>query len=70
LHYIPPRLTDEFQPVERAFFGVLKVQAERLFHACFQTNSYGRWTKQESVADVITVWSLLGESVIEQAWDI
>jgi hypothetical protein len=66
----PPGLTDEFQPLARAVFGVLKAQAKRLFHARFQANPYGRRTKPEAVADMITAWSLLGESVIENAWDI
>jgi hypothetical protein len=70
LHSIPPGLTDEFQPLDRAVFGVLKAQAKRLFHARFHANPYGRRTKREAVADMITTWSLLGKSVIENAWDI
>jgi hypothetical protein len=48
----------------------LKAQAKRLFHARFQANPYGRRTKQEAVADVITAWSVLGTSVIEDLWEI
>jgi hypothetical protein len=70
LHYIPPGLKDEFQPLDRAVFGVLKAQAKRLFHARFHANPYGRRTKPEAVADMITAWSLPGESVTENTWDI
>jgi hypothetical protein len=70
LHYIPPGLTVEFQPLDRAVFGVSKAQAKRLFHARFHANPYGRRTKPEAVAELITAWSPLGESVIENAWDI
>jgi hypothetical protein len=60
LYYIPPTLTDEFQPLDPALFGVLKGQAKRLFHAQFHANPYGRRTKQEAVAEVITAWPLVG----------
>jgi hypothetical protein len=62
---IPLAFTDEFQPLDRAVFGILKAQAKRLFHARFHVNSYGRGTKQEAIADMITGWSLLGEPVVE-----
>jgi phosphate starvation-inducible protein PhoH len=38
LHFIPPDLTDEFQPLNRTVFGVLKVLARPLFGARFHLN--------------------------------
>jgi hypothetical protein len=60
-------LSDEF---DSTVFGVLKAQAKGFFHVRFGTNPYGRRRKHEVVADMITVWSMLGASVIEKACDI
>jgi hypothetical protein len=70
LPYIRPGLTDEFQPLDRPVFGVLKAQAKRLFQDRFHTNSDSRRTKQEAFTDVLTACPLLGESAVEHAWDI
>jgi folate-dependent tRNA-U54 methylase TrmFO/GidA len=50
IHFISSDPIDEFQPLNRAMFGVLKAQAKRLFHL----NSRERRTKQYVVADIIT----------------
>jgi hypothetical protein len=70
LQYIPLGVTDEFQPLDRVAFGILKAQVKRLFHARFHANPYGRQKKQEAVEDVITAWSVLETSLIEDAWGI
>jgi hypothetical protein len=70
LHFIPPGLTDELQPLDRTLFGVLKSQAKRLFHERFRSNPPARRTKKDGVADMITAWGLLGQSAIDAAWDI
>jgi hypothetical protein len=70
LHFIPPGLTDEYQPLDRAVFGVVKAQLKCLFHARFHLNPYERRTKQDAVADMVSAWSLLGESAIDAAWDV
>jgi hypothetical protein len=69
-HFIPPGLTDEFQPLDLAVFGVLKAQAKRLFHARFHLNPDERKKKQDSVGDMVSAWPLLRESVIDVAWDV
>jgi hypothetical protein len=70
LHYVPSGLTDEFQALDRTVFNVLKAQAKRLFRARFHANPCGRRTKQEAVADMITVSLILGALAIEDAWDM
>jgi hypothetical protein len=65
LYYIQLGLTDEFELLEVTVFNVLRAQAKCSFHTRFHTNSYGRRTKQEVVADMTTTWSILGASVIE-----
>jgi hypothetical protein len=44
LHFIPPGLTDEFQPFDRVVFAVLKAQAKHFFHARFHLNPRQRRT--------------------------
>jgi hypothetical protein len=63
-------LTDEFQPLNRTLFGILKTQAKRLFHARLHANPDGRRTKQVAVAEMITTWPILGAPVIENIWDL
>jgi hypothetical protein len=70
LHFISPGLTDKFQRLDRAVFGVLKAQAKHFFRARFHLNLGKQGTKQHAVADLIIVWSLLGQSVIDAAWDV
>jgi hypothetical protein len=54
LHFIPQDLADEFQPLDRVDFGVLKVQAKRPFHSRFHLNPRERRTKSDAGADIIT----------------
>jgi hypothetical protein len=70
LHATPAGLTYEFQPLDRAPFGILKAGAKRLFHTRFHANSYSQRTQQAAIADMITVWSLPGGSAIEDTGDI
>jgi hypothetical protein len=70
LHFIPPGLTDEFQPLDRIVFGVLKSHAKRLFHERFRLNPSARRTRKDAVSDMLSAWELLGESAIETAWTI
>jgi hypothetical protein len=45
LHCFLPSLTDEFEPLSWAIFGVVKAQAKPLFHARSQANHDGRQVK-------------------------
>jgi transposase len=64
LHFTAPGLKAQ------AVFGVLKAQAKRLFHAEFHLNPSERRTKQDSVEEMVSVWSLVGESAFDSAWDV
>jgi hypothetical protein len=66
----PRALTDKFQPLDRVVFGVLKSHTKHLFRERFRVNLYQRRTKMNEVADMLTVWGLLGVSVIDSAWDV
>jgi transposase len=54
LYFIPPGLTDEFQPLDWIVFRVLKSHAKRLFHERFRANPYQRRTKMDAVVHMLT----------------
>jgi hypothetical protein len=69
LHFIPPGMTDEFQPLDRKVFGILKAYGKLLFLR--QTTTFvGRRTKQNAVQDLMAAWERLQPTSIEAAWDI
>jgi hypothetical protein len=70
LHYIPPGLTDELQPLDRSVFGALKSRAKHLFHERFRLNPFERRTKIHAVQDMVSAWSHLGEATLVAAWEI
>jgi hypothetical protein len=49
---------------------VLREHAKRLFYERFHANLYQQRTKTDAVADMLTVWELLGVSMIDSSWDI
>jgi hypothetical protein len=68
LHYIPPGLTDELQPLDRKMFGVLKAKAKALFRRRLHDDPSAKRTKRDGVADMIRAWENLSNTVIEEAW--
>jgi hypothetical protein len=69
LHFIPPGMTDEFQPLDRRVFGILKSYGKMLFLRRL-TTCVGRRTKQNAVQDLMAAWEHLLPTAIEAAWDI
>jgi hypothetical protein len=70
LHFVPPGLTDEFQPLDRKVFGVLKANARALFHTRMVNDPFANRTKIDAVQDMINCWEHLDHDVIEDAWEI
>jgi hypothetical protein len=62
-------MTDEFQPLDRKVFGILKAHGKMLFLR-HSTEFVGRRTKQNAVQDLITAWDQLSPTPIEGAWEI
>jgi hypothetical protein len=67
LHFIPPGLTDEFQPLDRKVFGTLKAIARRLFHEGLMSSPDKQRTKKDAVQDLVCAWEHVGAEVIEGA---
>jgi hypothetical protein len=63
-------MTDQFQPLDRKIFGVLKASAKSLFFRRVNKNPEARRTKIDAVQDLINAWENLARTTIEKAWDI
>lgn len=70
LYYIPPGLTDEFQPLDRRVFGCLKATARSLFRKDYNYSRLTKFTKKVSVSYLIYAWEHLTADVILESWDI
>jgi hypothetical protein len=70
LYYIPPGMTDAYQPLDRKIFGVLKGYAKRLFLRRMTTDPGGGRTKGDAVQDLIAAWAELSPTTIEKAWEV
>jgi hypothetical protein len=69
LHCLPLGLTDEFQPLDRKVFGILKAYGKMLFLRRL-TTFVGRRTKQNAVQDLMAAWEHLWVTSIEAAWEV
>jgi hypothetical protein len=70
LQFIPPGLTDEFQPLDRLVFGALKATAKHLFQQAYWQDPRHVFNRQSASQHMIQAWNRLQSHVIEEAWDI
>jgi hypothetical protein len=68
LHFIPPGMTDQFQPLDRKVFGELKAIARRLFHEGLMNNPNKIRDKASAVQDLLCAWEHVGSETVEDAW--
>ena len=69
LHFIPPGMTDAFQPLDRKIFGIVKAHAKRLYRQRVKASN-GIITKKDACQDMISSWNMIHDSSILDAWDI
>ena len=69
LHFIPPGMTDAFQPLDRKIFGIVKAFAKRLYRQRIK-NSNGIIKKADACQDMISAWNQIQDCSILDAWDI
>jgi hypothetical protein len=62
-------MTDQFQPLDRKIFGVLKAHAKHLFLQRIKERPRLGRTKGDAVQDLVEAWARLLPSTIEEAWD-
>lgn len=70
LHFIPPGMTDEFQPLDRRVFGCLKASGKAAFRKLYRTNPEQKFTTQSAVECLVKAWGNLSDKVLTEAWDI
>lgn len=68
LVFIPPGLTDEFQPLDRFVFGAMKAAFRRLSERHCQSDPFCVMTKKIAAAFLIRAWEGVGTQVLEGAW--
>ena len=70
VYFIPPGLTDEFQPLDRRVFGCLKAGGKAAFRVLYRKDPGQKFTTQSAVSCLVKAWTHLSDKVISDAWDI
>ncbi|KAH0794538.1 DDE superfamily endonuclease containing protein [Histomonas meleagridis] len=70
LYFIPPRMTDEFQPLDRRVFGCLKATARYLFRKEYNQNNEKKFTKLQAAQCMVWAWEHLQPNIIQESWSI
>ena len=70
LIFIPPGLTDEYQPLDRAVFGVMKQHFRQLWRKQYSQNPSEPFTRAKAVQLLVPAWERVSPSVLENAWTI
>ena len=70
LHFIPPGLTDEFQPLDGRVFGCLKASGKTAFKKLYRQNPGQKFNTKSAVECLMKAWHHLSDDVIEEAWGI
>ncbi|KAH0803495.1 DDE superfamily endonuclease containing protein [Histomonas meleagridis] len=69
LYFIPPGMTDEFQPLDRRVFGCLKATARYLFRKEYNQNNEKKFTKLQAQC-MVWAWEHLQPNIIQESWSI
>lgn len=69
-HFIPPGLTDEFQPLDRRVFGCLKAAGKTAFRHLYRRNPEQKFSTRCAVECLVKAWDHLSSEVIDEAWGI
>jgi hypothetical protein len=64
LHFIPPRLTDILQPLDRAVFGALKAEYRGIYRYERSEREGKSMTKADFAAFLLLAWELVPEDAI------
>ena len=70
LIYIPPGLTDEYQPLDRRVFGVMKQVLRKLWREAYIYDSSLKFTKKKAMEFLIPAWERISPVVLEKSWEI
>jgi hypothetical protein len=70
LHFIPAGQTDQFQPLDRTVFGVLKAIARRLYREFFEGKAEEKVSKQLAARFLKAAWAEVKPSLLTKAWSL
>lgn len=70
LYFIPPGMTDEFQPLDRNVFGCLKATARYLFRKEYNQSKEKKFTKLHAAQCMVWAWEHLQSHIIQESWSI
>jgi hypothetical protein len=70
LLFIPPGMTDEFQPLDRYVFGVMKSNCRRTYRLFVQANPGAIVDQQMAAAFLIRAWEAVSPQILDEAWCI
>jgi hypothetical protein len=68
LRFIPARITDQYQPLDRQVFGCLKSSARSRFMKMPGSERSGRIDRRQAIEVLIKWRNQLSESVVQEAW--
>jgi hypothetical protein len=68
LVFIPARMTEAYQLLDRYIFGILKAECRRMYRQLLCDGISARMTKCLTVHFLIRVWEMISPHVLEQAW--
>jgi hypothetical protein len=70
LEFLPPGMTDSFQPLDRYVFGCMKAKCRRLFRMHVAWDPSARLDTRIAVQWLIQAWEAVGANVLKEAWGI
>ena len=70
LIFIPPGMTDAYQPLDRRVFGVLKQYLRLLWRKEYFANPSQKFTKQKAVELLIPAWERISPYLVRSGWAI
>ena len=68
LIFIPPGMTDQYQPLDRRVFGVLKQYMRLLWRREYMTDPSQRFSKRKAVQLLVPAWERISTQIIRCGW--
>jgi hypothetical protein len=66
--FVPSGLTDEWQPLDRAVFGVVKAISRRLYREKMADRHTEMLTRAEAAQMLMEAWGLVTPATLRRAW--
>ena len=70
LVFIPPGMTDHYQPLDRRVFGVLKQYMRLLWRKEYMTDPLQRFSKRKAVQLLVPAWERISPQIIRSGWSV